>query len=171
MRNGKIQTNKIFTLIITISLVLEFINSVLLIVNKNDVECIYKDSTPEKGLSGKYLFAGKNEENNIVFINNSNNITVWSNQGKKNSDFKVTVDKEQLYQICFENLEKDYLVVSFDLYNEEKLNNIVSTQSITDMNKNIHEMRKRIDILHHDIKNSAIRRKVHTDSKLNYYSY
>lgn len=167
MSNKKFKIKKsILTIIITICLTIKSINSIFLSIQGNYVECIYKDSTSEKGLIGKYFMAGENETNNLVFIKDLNNNMIWSNRGQKQSEFRISVEKDQTYQICFENLDKKYLTVTFDFYDDEKLNNIVSTQSITDMNQNVHEMRKKVDIIHHDIRNSAVRRKVHMDSKL-----
>jgi hypothetical protein len=125
-----------------------------------------KDATVEKGLSGKYFMAGENEANNRVFIKDSKRSIIWNNKGKKQADIKIVVENDQLYEICFENFDSKYLTVTFDFYDDDVLNNIVSAQSIIDMNKNVHEMRKKVDIIHHDMRNSAIRRKVHMDSKL-----
>ena len=101
-------------------------------------------------------------------LNEETNKVIWESVNKKESEFEIKVSKGTVYALCFENKDSKYITVTFNLFEDIDHLNLVSTQTIRDLNSNVHEIRKKVDIVHSDLRNSVVRRKVHVDSKINF---
>mmetsp|Transcript_15467 Transcript_15467/g.16050 ORF Transcript_15467/g.16050 Transcript_15467/m.16050 type:complete len:225 (+) Transcript_15467:20-694(+) len=154
------------TQILLLSLILSILSpasTVFLSISPHNRECVNVEVLKEHGFSGKYYMSGEEEKNNKVTVEDSKKNLIWQSHSQKQSEFKIGVHEDQSYTICFFNTDKKFLTVTFDFFEESESNNIVSAQSISDMNQNIHEVRRKVDIIHSDLRNSAIRRTVHMD--------
>lgn len=147
-------------------LLIDKTQSIFISIPPNSKECVLRPVFVGKPFAGKYHLAGENEKKNSVRVYDENNNSLWLQQHAKSSDFKIKVNKDQHYTLCFENLDSKFLTVTFDFFEDEDLNNLVSAQNISELNSNVHDLRKRVDIIHSDMRNSAVRRNVHMESKI-----
>lgn len=157
--------NKLFCCVMLSSFLIKRSFSMFITLSPNKKECLYQAVHPDNNFVGKYSFVGENEERNRVMVFDGKNNIIWQHSDTRDSEFSINVNHEQDYKICFENLDKKTSVLTFDFHEESAKNNVVSVQNISDMNKNVHEIRKRVDIIHSDLRNSVVRRNQHLDSK------
>ena len=135
-------------------------------VKPKSKECFESHVVKDEKYSGKYYIAGENEESNAMSIRDSKKQLIWESINKKEANFVIQVAEDGIFHVCFENNDNKYITITYNLFDESEHNNLVSSQSIQDMNTNIHEVRRKIDIIHSDLRNSVVRRKVHLDSKI-----
>lgn len=137
--------------------------SVYFVIKSNNKECFETPVHENSEFVGKYLFAGEVENNNKVEILDDKDKVIWSEENKIGSVFKITEIKSTFHKICFYNKDKKMITVTIELYDEGAPIKLVSAKNVNDMNSNIHEMRKKVDIIHHDLRNFAVRRNAHID--------
>ena len=185
-----------YILILSILLLTSNVYNIFLILAPKEERCVYQKVKSTYIYSGKYFFTGMEEKLNKVFILNQKKEKIWSNNNQKEGSFSFaepietkSIDELKSYSLCFINDSHKSLTASFDIFknvntalvkNEEdneyddedidnnQNSNLVTVQNIKELNKNIYELRKRVDIIHSDLRSSLVRREGHLESKLNY---
>lgn len=153
------------SLISILSLIYQ-IESIYVVLSPKEKRCVYKKAKENVKYSGKYFVTGQEETANKVYISNSRKEKIWTSDNKKEGDFEIFNSTEEgYYALCFISDSAKSLTFSFDIYKGNKEEALVSVQSIQELNTNIHELRKRVDIIHSDMRNSLIRRTGHLESK------
>ena len=160
----EVKTILIFSIIAILNL--EGINSLFIVLKPKSSECIKREVFTNANFAGKYYIAAENENLNRVWVLDKNDKTIWESVNKKESDFQIKVSEDTIYGLCFENNDTKFITVTFNLYEDVDHLNLVSTQTISSLNSNVHDIRKKVDIVHSDLRNSVVRRKVHVDSKI-----
>lgn len=143
------------------------VESIYIVLSPKEKRCVYKKAKENVKYSGKYFVTGQEETANKVYISNSRKEKIWVSDNKKEGEFEIFNSTEEgYYALCFISDSSKSLTISFDIYKGNKEEALVSVQSIQELNSNIHELRKRVDIIHSDMRNSLIRRTGHLESKL-----
>jgi len=126
--------------------------------------------------SGVYFVSGEREEGNKAIIKNANNQILWESTGQKTGTFNLSVIQSGAFSLCVESTVNMQLTVSFDFYDEKKDEQLISVQSIENLNSAIHGIRRKLDIIHGNIRSSAVRRSTHLEisnsinSKITFYT-
>jgi uncharacterized membrane protein len=150
-------------IVIIIFTIISFCKSIYFVIKPNGVECFETPVHENTEFVGKYLFAGEVENRNKVEVLDDKDNVIWSEDNKIGSVFKINEIKSTFHKICFHNKDKKMITVTIELYDEGAPLKLVSAKNVNDMNNNIHEMRKKVDIIHHDLRNFAVRRNAHID--------
>ena len=151
---------------LTLLLFIEKAISMFIVLEPSEIRCIIKKMKTSRVLKGRFYVTGESETSNIAYILDTKGQKWWEVKNQSQGDFNVAITVEGEYSLCFESKFNRYLTVSFNFYDGKEENNLISAQSIQDMNQNVHELRKKVDIIHNDMRNSVIRRTGHVDSKL-----
>lgn len=133
-----------------------------------------------------------NNDKKIIWINSNKKEGNFNFNNNTNDSNSSEVIKK--YALCFESLSSKSLTVSFDIFktlnpsapNNEENNdnfssltddkeddidnnsnsNFITIDNIRDINKKVYDLRKRVDIIHSDLRSSLVRRETHLESKL-----
>jgi hypothetical protein len=168
------QTNIKLILLFT---TLAFASSMSLFLDPYEKTCVYKDIQEKQTLSGVYYFSGQDEDQNEVTIVSPKNVLLFKKESLKNGSFNINTELNGQYAICFKLTSSTHMTVSFDFHDEAKNEQLISVskkcanflESIDNLNTVIHGMRKKLDIIHSNIRNSAVRRSTHLESKFRDY--
>jgi hypothetical protein len=144
---------------------IESLHCIFIHLGSKEKRCVYQKT--EKGVkyTGKYFVTGVEETANKVYISNSKKERIWVSDFKKEGSFSFYPNEASTYALCFASESTKSITVSFDIFKGNDDDSLVSVQSIKELNKNIHEIRKRVDIIHSDMRSSLVRRSGHLESK------
>lgn len=141
------------------------ISSIFISLGPKEKRCVYKKTKKGLRYTGKYFATGVEETANKVYIANNKKEKIWISDNKKEGNFVFTPTADITYALCFASESSKQLTISFDIFKGNEDDTLVSVQSIKELNRNVHEIRKRLDIVHSDLRSSLIRRAGHLESK------
>jgi hypothetical protein len=163
-----------FTSIFSIALFcILFENSlqIFFVLDPFEQRCISKEMQEKSNFSGVYFISGEREDGNKAMIKNSRGQIIWENHAQKSGSFNLYVQSTEAYSLCIESTVNQQLTISFEFYDEKKDEQLISVQSIDNLNSAIHGIRRKLDIIHGNIRNSAVRRSTHLESKINHIKF
>jgi hypothetical protein len=159
--------NKRMIFFILIASMIQNSLQIFFVLDPYEQRCVSKNMFEKTSFSGVYFISGEKEEGNKVQIKNASGQVLWDAYGQKTGSFNLNIHTTQAYSLCVENLVNLQLTVSFDFYDEKKDDQLISVQNIDNLNSAIHGIRRKLDIIHGNIRSSAVRRSTHLESKNN----
>lgn len=139
--------------------------SLFVILNPRETNCIIKYIKENRQLSGSYYVSGQSEVENNCYILGRNNEKLWENKRQNQGTFNLGITNEGEYSLCFESTYDKLQTISFDIHDEKKKDDMISVQSIEQLNTMVHQVRRKMDIIHSNMRNSLIRRSTHLESE------
>ena len=156
---------------ILLSLIIQLTTSMFLVLESWEKRCITKHLKGNHQFTGSYFISGEEEDKNLVFITGPENSRVWESRNHKEGAFHIGVREDGEYSLCFLSEYDKELTVSFDFHDEKKAEELISVQSIENLNQVVHQVRRKMDIIHSNMRNSLIRRATHVESKYCLFNY
>ena len=156
---------------VIIFMLISYISTIVINLGPKEKRCVYKKFTKDTKYQGKYYFTGQEETMNKVYLANAKE-RFWVRDFEKEGVFDIfSKDEDSTYALCFSSETKFPLTLSFDIFKGKQEDKLVTVQSIQELNSNIHELRKKVEIIQSGVRNAIIRKSGHYKSKKHYIIY
>lgn len=171
MESYKFNISKKFivTFLIIILNQINIFSSIILTLNAKETSCIYKELKTYTSYRFQYFFSGKEEEKNIVTVesqstDSDSTLVLFKSENKKENSWIIDHSNQirEIY-ICFKSLSIHTLSVSFDIFKDKSLRNIITIDSIDRLNFSIEDLKGKLANLQSGFVNSIVRKVFHYD--------
>lgn len=162
-----------FTKIFSILVYTTYINTLMIVLDKNKEFCITKEILQGDDIKASFMFSGKHQSDFYTVLKNPHSKILYENKVntgsivkyKDNDEIRVSVTYSGEHALCFTAFKDSNAVVSFEFYTLNESGHIISVakdDALTDMNKNVTVISYLFEEIEKNLKFYVERRDIHS---------